>query len=68
MIFIVLDTKVPYRSSERDKNNGVIYKDVCHPITAEFREELYENILEAYKRGKEPALCIHALLQDKSGR
>lgn len=43
-----------YRSSERDKNNGVIYKDVCHPITAEFREELYENILEAYKRGKEP--------------
>ena len=54
MIFIVPDTKVPYRSSERDKNNGVIYKDVCHPITAEFREELYENILEAYKRGKEP--------------
>lgn len=30
-----------YRSNERDESNGVIYKDVCNPITAEFREELY---------------------------
>ena len=28
-----------YRSNERDESNGVIYKDVCNPITAEFREE-----------------------------
>ena len=34
-----------YRSNERDESNGVIYKDVCNPITAEFREELYTNIL-----------------------
>ena len=27
-----------YRSNERDESNGVIYKDVCNPITAEFRE------------------------------
>ena len=25
-----------YRSNERDESNGVIYKDVCNPITAEF--------------------------------
>ena len=37
-----------YRSNERDEKNSVIYKDVCNPITAEFREELYTNILEAY--------------------
>ena len=30
------------------------YKDVCNPITAEFREELYTNILDAYARIKEP--------------
>ena len=36
-----------YRSNERDESNGVIYKDVCNPITAEFREELYTNILDA---------------------
>ena len=41
-------------SNERDESNGVIYKDVCNPITAEFREELYTNILDAYARIKEP--------------
>ena len=30
-----------YKSSERDEQGGVVYKDVCNPITAEFREELY---------------------------
>ena len=39
-----------YRSNERDENGGTIYKDVCNPITAEFREELYSNILEAYQQ------------------
>lgn len=39
-----------YKSNERDDNGGTIYKDVCNPITAEFRDELYTNILEAYER------------------
>lgn len=39
-----------YRSNEHDENGGTIYKDVCNPITAEFREELYGNILEAYQQ------------------
>ena len=39
-----------YCSNERDENGGTIYKDVCNPITAEFREELYGNILEAYQQ------------------
>ena len=43
-----------YRSNERDESNGVIYKDVCNPITAEFCEELYTNILDAYARIREP--------------
>ena len=43
-----------YRSNERDESNSVIYKDVCNPITAEFREELYTNILEAYAKIREP--------------
>ena len=48
-----------YRSNERDESNGVIYKDVCNPITAEFREELYTNILDAYARIKEPEKEAH---------
>lgn len=38
-----------YKSSERDENGGTIYKDVCNPITAEFRKEIYDNILEAFE-------------------
>ncbi len=48
-----------YRSNERDESNGVIYKDVCNPITAEFREELYTNILDAYARIREPEKRRH---------
>lgn len=41
-----------YKSNERDENGGTIYKDVCNPITAEFRKELYDNILEAFEQVK----------------
>lgn len=37
-----------YKTNERDENNGTIYKDICNPITKEFRQELYDNILETY--------------------
>ena len=42
-----------YKSGKRDGNNGVAYKDVCNPITKEFREELYGNILETFEKVKE---------------
>lgn len=42
-----------YKSSERDENGGIVYKDVCNPITAEFREEFYGNILEAFKQAED---------------
>ena len=31
----------------------MVYKDICNPITKEFREELYGNILEVFERLKE---------------
>ena len=37
-----------YKSNERDEN-GNVYKDVCNPITKDFREEMYGKILEAYE-------------------
>lgn len=39
-----------YKSSEQDERGGIIYKDVCNPITTEFREKLYTDILEAYEK------------------
>lgn len=38
-----------YRSSEVDEKNNHIYKDICNPITREFRTELYDAILDGYK-------------------
>lgn len=37
-----------FRSKERDEHNQAVYKDVCNPITKEFREELYGDILDLY--------------------
>lgn len=38
-----------FRSKERNDKNEAVYKDVCHPITAEFRAELYSDILALYE-------------------
>ena len=46
-------SKPRYKSSERDESGATVYKDVCNPITAGFREELYANILEEFERVKE---------------
>lgn len=42
-----------YKSNERDENGSVVYKDVCNPITKEFREELYDNVLATYEKAKD---------------
>lgn len=39
-----------YRSSELGDDGQPIYKDVCNPITKEFRDELYKNILATYEQ------------------
>ena len=49
-----------YRSNERDEKNSVIYKDVCNPITAEFREELYTNIPISWTT-RTPGRCFSAM-------
>ena len=37
-----------FKSKERTEHNEPVYKDVCNPITSEFRKELYDNILSLY--------------------
>ena len=36
------------RYASRKDDSG--YKDICHPITKEFREQLYDGILKAYEQ------------------
>ena len=38
----------------RDVNGAAAYKDVCNPITAEFREKLYGDIIEAFNAINDP--------------
>ena len=42
-----------YKTSEKDENEKDVYQDVCNPITKEFREELYGDILKAFKERNE---------------
>ena len=37
-----------FKSKERTEDNKPVYKDVCNPITAEFRKALYGDILTLY--------------------
>lgn len=37
-----------YKTKEVDDNNKPIYRDICYPVTKEFRESLYSTILETY--------------------
>ena len=38
-----------YKTKEVDENNKPVYRDVCYPVTKEFREQLYGAILETYR-------------------
>lgn len=38
-----------YKSGEVDENGNAVYKDICNPITKEFRDALYGALADAYK-------------------
>lgn len=39
-----------YKTSRLDENGREIYQDIAYPVTQAFRQQLYEAILEAYKK------------------
>lgn len=44
-----------YKTNRTDEKGNPVYKDVCHPITAKFRDKLYGAILQEYENAKELA-------------
>lgn len=42
-----------YKTKEVDENNKPVYRDICYPVTKEFREKLYGEILEMHQLEKE---------------
>ena len=51
-----------YKTKEVDENNKSVYRDVCYPVTKEFREKLYGTILETHQMEREKRL------QEASGK
>lgn len=48
-----LFVSMPKRKTNKvDERNRPVYEDICNPITADFRKELYDNIIESYKTGE----------------
>lgn len=45
-----------YKTKEVDENNKPVYRDICYPVTKEFREKLYGEILEMHQLEKEKRL------------
>ena len=41
-----------YKTKQTDKEGKAVYQDICFPITKEFRERLYGEIVETYKEEK----------------
>lgn len=42
-----------YPTRKVDENERTVFQDYCHPITKEFREQLYGAILESFKTGQD---------------
>ena len=37
-----------FRTKQKDKDGKTVYKDICFPVTKEFREKLYGEAIESY--------------------
>ena len=42
-----------YKTSQTDEKGNAVYKDMCHPVTAKFRDKLYGAILQEYENAME---------------
>lgn len=51
-----------YKTSQTNDQGKPVYKDVCHPITAKFRDKLYGAILQEYENAKEHATAKDSVL------
>ncbi|MBQ3545965.1 MAG: SpoVG family protein [Lachnospiraceae bacterium] len=42
-----------YKTKQVDENGKAVYQDVCYPVTKDFREKLYEEIINVYEQEKQ---------------
>ena len=42
-----------YKTKQVDEQGKPIYQDVCYPVTKDFRERLYKEIISEYEKAKD---------------
>ena len=42
-----------YKTKQTDEQGKAIYQDVCYPVTKEFREVLYGEVIDSYNAVKD---------------
>ena len=42
-----------YKTKQVDENGKAVYQDVCYPVTKDFREKLYDEIINTYEKEKQ---------------
>ena len=42
-----------YKTKQVDEHGKPIYQDVCYPVTKDFREKLYNEIISEYEKAKD---------------
>mgnify|MGYP004575344905 CR=1 FL=1 len=42
-----------YKTTQVDEQGKPIYQDVCYPVTKDFREKLYNEIISEYEKAKD---------------
>ena len=55
-----------YKTRRVDEKNQPQYQDICYPVTKEFREQLYGDILAEYRNQTKTSSIITARRRSKS--
>ena len=45
-----------YKTKQKDEQGKAIYQDVCYPVTKEFREVLYGEVIDSYNAAKDKSV------------
>lgn len=46
-----------YKTKQKDEQGKAVYQDVCYPVTKEFREVLYGEVIDSYRATQERGIA-----------
>ena len=55
-----------YKTKQVDEHGKPIYQDVCYPVTKDFREKLYNEIIAEYEKARIRATKKQGRMPDRT--